>query len=177
LIESLVVAPREVYDLVFRCARVAGCDPGTADRVARNVMVAEARWGGAVAVAVGVFEAEDPAGSAPVRAPDVLAEAECDARTTGSARAEFEAPVPLAFLVSTIAEMAGRGVVVDDLPIDATAGLPVPGLGLRTGVADRPSSVEAHRGGLSVDRVAFNRLEAMAGRFLVSEAILDGIEP
>jgi hypothetical protein len=30
---------------------------------------------------------------------------------------------------------------------------------------------------LSVDRVAFNRLEAMAGRFLVSEAILDGIEP
>jgi len=25
--------------------------------------------------------------------------------------------------------------------------------------------------------VAFNRLEAMAGRFLVSEAILDGIEP
>jgi hypothetical protein len=141
------------------------------------VTVAEARWGGAVAVAVGVLEAGDPAVSAPVRAPDALAEAECDARITGWARAEFEAPVPLAFLASAIAEMAGRGVVVDDLPIDATAGLPVPGLGLRTGVADGPPPVEAHRYGLSVDRVAFNRLEAMAGRFLVSEAILDGIEP
>lgn len=174
--EPLVVAPREVHDLVMRCARVAGCDSGTANRVARNITAAEVRWGGAVAVAVEVLEAGDPANSASIQALDVLAEAECDARTTGTSRAGFETPVPVAFLASTIAEMAGRGVVVDNLPLDLTAALAVSGLDLSTGVADLPSSVEAHRDGLSVDSVAFNRLEAMASRFLVSEAILDGLE-
>ena len=39
--EAILVAPREVHDLVYRCARIAGCDAGTADMIGRAVTFGE----------------------------------------------------------------------------------------------------------------------------------------
>ena len=174
---SVLVAPREVHDLVFRCARVAGCDAGGADRTARNVTTAEVRFGEALpavvdALASGAFT------STWAMAADALVAAEVDARDHGSAMATFDPPVPLAALAATVAEASARGVVVSGIPSDATGGSEITTLDLAPGQVEpavRPGT-DAHRDGLPVDRGAFDALVEAAAAFLVAEEALDALE-
>ena len=177
MVGLVLVAPREVHDLVFRCARVAGCDAGGADRAARNVTVAEVRFGKALpavvdALASGTFT------STWSRAADVLVSAEVDARDHGSATATFDPPVPLAALAATVAEASARGVVVSGIPSDATGGLEIATLDLAPGQVEPAagSGTDAHRDGLQVDRGAFEALVEAAAAFLVAEETLDALE-
>ena len=174
---SVLVAPREVHDLVFRCARVAGCDAGGADRTARNVTTAEVRFGEALpavvdALASGAFT------STWAMAADALVAAEVDARDHGSATAIFDPPVPLAALAATVAEASSRGVVVSGIPSDATGGLELATLDLAPGQVEPGAGpgTDAHRDGLPVDRGAFDALVEVAAAFLVAEEALDALE-
>ena len=174
---SVLVAPREVHDLVFRCARVAGCDAGGADRTARNVTTAEVRFGGALlavvdALASGAFT------STWAMAADALVAAEVDARDHGSATATFDPPVPLAALAATVAEASARGVVVSGIPSDATGGSEIATLDLAPGQMEPTAGpgTDAHRDGLPVDRGAFDALVEVAAAFLVAEEALDALE-
>ena len=175
---QVVVAPREIHDLVFRCARVAGLDAGAADRAGRNVTAAEVHLGGAVEVFASVLGdpqrlvAEFGAG------PDALVDAEVEARTNGSGVATFGVPTPLAALASVVADIGGRGLGVQGLPDGATAATTVDGLdvGGASTPADGAASARAAREGLSVDQRAFDALVIAARSFLVAESILDGIE-
>ena len=177
MVGSVLVAPREVHDLVFRCARVAGCDAGGADRAARNVTVAEVRFGKALpavvdALASGTFT------STWSRAADLLVSAEGDARYHGAATATFDPPVPLAALAATVAEASARGVVVSGIPSDATGGLEIATLDLAPGQVEPAagSGTDAHRDGLQVDRGAFEARGEAAAAFLVAEETLDALE-
>ena len=179
---TILVAPREVHDLVVRCARVGGCTAGVADRLARNVTTAEVQLGAAIGVFVGVVEDGHLADSPIASAPDVLDGAEVTARSGDRATALFDLPVPLAGLVAAIGEAEARGMVVGGVPRGATAATTVTELVLEAGAAE-PRDVDgelqtdyAYRNGGEGDRAAFDRLGEGAGRFLVSEAILDGIE-
>ena len=175
---QVLVAPREIHDLVSRCVRVVGLDAGAADRAGRNVTVAEVHLGGAVETFASVLGdpqrlvAEFGAG------PDVLVEAELEARTTGSGVARFVVPTPLAALASVVADMGGRGLGVDGVEAGATAATTVNGLqiGGPPWPSDGTAAVRAARDGLVVDRVAFDALVIAARSFLVAESILDGIE-
>ena len=89
---SVLVAPREVHDLVFRCARVAGCDAGGADRTARNVTAAEIRFGGALAVVVDAL-ASGALTSTWAMAADALVAAEVDTRPRSWEKTSDHAPV------------------------------------------------------------------------------------
>ena len=177
MVGSVLVAPREVHDLVFRCARVAGCDAGDADRTARSVTAAEVRFGGALpavidALASGAFT------STWAKAADALVSAEVDARDYGSATATFDPPVPLAALAATVAEASARGVVVSGIPSDATGGLEIATLDLAPGQVKSTAGprTDAHRDGLQVDRGAFEALVEAAAAFLVAEEALDALE-
>ena len=177
MVGSVLVAPREVHDLVFRCARVAGCDAGDADRTARSVTAAEVRFGGVLpavidALTSGAFT------STWAKAADALVSAEVDARDHGSATATFDPPVPLAALAATVAEASARGVVVSGIPSDATGGLEIATLDLAPGQVEPAagSGTDAHRDGLQVDRGAFEALVEAAAAFLVAEETLDALE-
>ena len=174
---SVLVAPREVHDLVFRCARVAGCDAGGADRTARNVTAAEIRFGGALAVVVDAL-ASGAFTSTWAMAADALVAAEVDARDHGSATATFDPPVPLAALAATVAEASARCVVASGIPSDATGGLELATLDLAPGQVEPAAGpgTDAHRDGLSVDRRAFDALVEVAAAFLVAEEALDALE-
>jgi len=174
---SVLVAPREVHDLVFRCARVAGCDAGGADRTARNVTAAEIRFGGALAVVVDAL-ASGAFTSTWAMAADALVAAEVDARDHGSATATFDPPVPLAALAATVAEASARCVVVSGIPSDATGGLELATLDLAPGQVEPAAGpgTDAHRDGLLVDRRAFDALVEVAAAFLVAEEALDALE-
>ena len=177
MVGSVLVAPREVHDLVFRCARVAGCDAGGADRTARNVTAAEVRFGEALPAAVDAL-ASGAFTSTWTMAADALVSAEVDARYHGSATATFDPPVPLAALAATIAEASARGVVVSGIPSDATGGLEIATLDLAPGQVEPAagSGTDAHRDGLPVDRGAFEALVEAAAAFLVAEEALDALE-
>ena len=177
MVGSVLVAPREVHDLVFRCARVAGCDAGGADRAARNVTAAEVRFGGALPAVVAAL-ASGAFPSTWALAADVLVSAEVDARDHGSATATFDPPVPLAALAATVAEASARGVVVSGIPSDATGGLEIATLDLAPGQVEAAagSGTDAHRDGLQVDRGAFEALVEAAAAFLVAEETLDALE-
>jgi hypothetical protein len=110
--------------------------------------------------------------------PDVLVEAEVEARATGSGVARFGAPIPLAALVSAVADIGGRGLGVDGVEAEATAATTVEGLQIAgpPSPSDGTAAARAARDGLAVDRAAFDALIAAARPFLVAESVLDGIE-
>ena len=112
------VAPREIHDLVYRASRIAGCDPGTAERIADNVTFAEIHHGAAVRAFREAIEAHDLRASGWATAPDALLAAEVAARTGGRASARFDSPVPLAAIAGTLRDClgAGRGANRDPQP-------------------------------------------------------------
>ena len=174
----VLVAPREVQDLVFRCARVAGLDAGAADRVGRNVTAAEVQLGGAVEVFVAVLDDPNRMLVEYDDGPDAMVSAEVEARAAGYGMATFGVPTPMAALASVIADIGGRGLGVDGVPEGATAATVVDMLwvGGPVGSGTDGAAARAARDGLAVDRWAFDALTLAAEAFLVAESILDGIE-
>ena len=175
---QMLVAPREVHDLVFRCARIAGLDVGAADRASRNVTYSEVHFGAAVATFASELADPQRLESEYGTGPDALALAEVEARVKGIGSVVFGTGVPLAALASGIAEITGRGLGVGGVPAGATAATLVEALqvGGPAIPADDAAGDRAAREGLVVDRVAFSALTEAAKAFLVSEEILDEIE-
>ena len=183
---TITAAPREIHDLVYRAGRVAGCDPGTAERIAENVTHAEIRHGSAVRAFCVALEAVDLPTSAWATAPDALAAAEVAARAGGPASATFDPEVPLACIAASIQQCLERGVATVGINNQARGDLVMAVAEMHT--VDRESATaararitealrDAHRLGVGVDRLWFSRLEAAAAAFLVSEATLDEVEP
>ncbi len=174
----VLVAPREVYDLVLRCARVAGMDAGAADRVGRNVTFAEVELGGGVEAFAAVLHDPERMMAEYGDGPDVMVSAEVEARAEGYGTATFAVPTPMAALASVIADIGDRGLGVDGVPEGATAATVVDVLrvGGPAGSGADGAAARAAREGLAVDRRAFGALALAAKAFLVAESILDGIE-
>jgi len=179
-IGTALVAPREVVDLVYRCARVAGLDAGSADRAARNVVAAEVGYGSAIGVFFQALGDSAVLEQAFVDGPDVLAIAEVEARISGSAKARLPAPTPVAALALAIDEIRGRGLGVSGIPEDADGRTTVDQLAvggptqLRT--VDSVAHTAAAREGVRVNAIALADLTGFAHAFLVAEAILDAAE-
>lgn len=180
------VAPREIHDLVYRASRIAGCDPGTAERIAENVTFAEVHHGAAVSAFCEALEMHDLPASAWVTAPDALLAAEVTARTGGRASAEFDSEVPLAAIAGTLQHCLERGVAPIGINTRHRGDLTMCVVEVRTvdqeaEDASRTRIAEAHRDayrvGVEVDHLLFSRLEAAAAGFLVAEARLDAVEP
>ena len=179
------VAPREIHDLVYRTSRIAGCDPGTAERIAENVTFAEIHHGAAVRAFCEAVETTDLPASGWVTAPDELLAAEVAARAGGPASAQFDPGVPLAAIAGTLRQSLGRGVApvgIDDRsPGDMTVDVvELHTVDPRLEAASRAqmdgSHFGANRFGVAVDQVWFSTLEAAAAGFLVAEATLDDID-
>ncbi len=174
----MLVAPREVHDLVFRCARTAGLDAGAAERAGRNVTYSEVHFGAAVATFASALEDPQRLKAEYGIGPDALLLAEVEARVKGVGSAVFATGVPLAALASGIADITSRGLGVDGVPTKATAATLVDALrvGGPASPHDDTAGARAAREGLLVDRAAFGVLTEAAKAFLVSEVTLDGIE-
>ena len=183
---TVTAAPRELHDLVYRAGRVAGCDPGTAERIAENVTLAEIHHGAAVRAFCEALEALELPTSGWATAPDALAAAEVAARAGGTALAAFDPEVPLACIAASIQQCLERGVATVGIDSQARGDLMMAAAEMRTvdqqaETAARAPITEAlrdaHRRGVGVDRLWFRRLEAAAAGFLVPEATLDEVEP
>ena len=183
---TVTAAPRELHDLVYRAGRVAGCDPGTAERIAENVTLAEIHHGAAVRAFCEALEALELPTSGWAAAPDALAAAEVAARAGGTALAAFDQTVPLACIAASILQCLERGVATVGIDSRARGDLMMAvaemhTVGRESATAARARITEAlrsaHRLGVGVDRLWFSRLEAAAAAFLVSEATLDEVEP
>ncbi len=188
---TVTVAPREIHDLVYRASSVAGCDAGTAERIADNVTFAEIHHGAAVRAFCAALETETLGTSAWVTAPDVLAAAELAARSTGIASVTFDPPVPLAAIAGTLQQSLERGVT--HVGADSGARYDTGGRGDRAvstidlRLADESAAAarqaliddaraDAYRNGIAVEQAWFSKLEAAAADYLVAESILDEID-
>lgn len=184
---TLTVAPREIRDLVYRASRVAGCDTGAAERIARHVAFAEMHHGAAVQAFCSALETGALATSPWVSGPDAVSAAEIEARRCGSASLTFEPAAPLASIAATLMQCSERGVVADAAGADANAhgGTEVAAVEMRlagqAAVSARQARLAkardaAHRHGIAVERDWFGRLEAAAAAYLVAESTLDEID-
>lgn len=178
------VAPREIRDLVYRSSRIAGCDAGTAERMAENVTFAEICHGASVSAYCEALTAGDLAGSAWPTAPDKVLAAELAWRAAGEGTAAFDPEVPLAAIAATLWQATSRGALPAGFDSRASGDDSVRAVRFReadeTAVAAARKRVvdahqNAHRRGVKVDRNCFNRLEAAAAGFLVSEKVLDSL--
>lgn len=180
----ITVAPREIHDLAYRAGRVAGCDPGTAERIAENVTFTEIHHGAAVSTFCEALRTVDLPTSVWTTAPDALHAAEVATRADGDASATFETGVPLAAIAGTLWQCLARGVAATGIDGHARGDTTVRVVGLRSvgagdgSVATRRAGIaearlNAHRLGVGVDGIWFNRLEEAASEFLVAEATLD----
>ena len=182
---TVTVAPREIHDLIYRASRVAGCDPGTAERIADNVTFAQIHHGTAVRAFCRALDDVDLPRSAWATAPDALLAAEVAARTGGTASAVFDPGVPLAAIAGTLHQSLERGVAHIGINGQARGDTTVDVVEMHrvddeSAAASRERMADAHnnahRLGVVVDRNWFGRLEAAAAGFLVAEATLDEID-
>ena len=182
---TVTVAPREIHDLVYRASRTAGCDPGTAERIAENVTFAEIHYGAAVRALCETLEAADLPTSAWATAPDALLSAEIAARSNGTASATFDPPAPLASIAASLQQSLERGVASTGIDGRASGATTVgavqlhfvgPQAGAASGAPIDGARSDAHRIGIGVDQPWFSRLEVAAAGFLVAEATLDEID-
>ena len=181
---TVTVAPREIHDLVYRAGRVTGCDPGTAERTAENVMFAEIHHGAAVRAFCEALEAGDLRLSAWATAPDTLLATEVAARTGGTASVAFDPGVPLAAIAGTLRQSLERGVAALGIDGQARGDTTVGVVEMRKCDAGAMAASQArtadarrdaYRLGVGVDRIWFRKLEAAAAGFLVAEATLDQV--
>ena len=186
-----IIAPRELRDLVYRCCRVQGVDPGTADRFGDNLLHAQIHRGAAVEAFLDVLapstssvDSSSGAVNRVVTAADRIALAEVTARSEGAATATFDSAVPLMALSQTLWHAAERGVA--SIGISATAPgdqqvesieLAAEELETEARTSARQRYLTAHQQGLPVATSAFLELESHAALFLVAERTLDNIAP
>ena len=195
--DRIEVAPREVNDLVHDCCRVLGLDGGIAEDVARSVTSIEVHYGrGLVAfdheLTRLLADGDDPTASAFVRAPAAWRRAEAEMAAGGPGRVELVPPAPLAALGAVLDDSLARGIACPAL--DAGPGSPT---STRTGL-DPIAAVEllasdpadpaeppyrrarrsrSLRQGLRLPGELVGRLQAVAARFLVAEAVVDAARP
>ena len=183
MVTTISVAPREIHDLVYRAVRIAGCDPGTAERVAESVMVAEVWHGSAISALCDARTSVDLTASVWATAPDELLGAEIDLRAGGGGTAAFDPGVPLAALAGTLWHCLTRGVLVDGIDYEARGDCTVRVVELREARGEAAELMArfaaavrvAHRDGVEVDRSSFEQLERAARGFLVTESTLDAL--
>lgn len=174
------VAPREIFDLVYRCARVAGFEAGSAERAARNVTASEIVCGDAIKTFLRAMENKEEVRECFADGPDLLAAAEVAARQSGFAEVSLPRPIPLAALIQTIDEVRGRGLGVAGVPSGGSGSTAVESLEIGGPAQQRFMDDEKHgkacRHGVLVDEAVFTHLEKAAHLFLVSEEVLDAVD-
>lgn len=183
---TTLVAPREIADYVGWAARVCGCNPGLARRLAATVTFAEIHYGGAIAVFLGALADGLPDSDFAV-APDHVVSAEVAARGRGVGKLMFEPAVPLTAIASALDDALSRGVHCADLPPTLSADTQLDSLTLSTPspsdsdldtVRARRDEVaaNAYRQGVAVDAAAWDALCAKGRDFRVREDDLDAAE-
>ncbi|MCQ3807394.1 MAG: hypothetical protein OXB92_04720 [Acidimicrobiaceae bacterium] len=182
-----IIAPRELRDLVYRCCRVRGVDPGTADRFGGNLLHAQIHRGAALEPFLSVLASSTSSAGAVTRvvtAADRIALAEVTARREGAAAATFGSAVPLMALSQTLWHAAQRGVASVGISATAPGDQRVSSIELVAEELDpvakdsaRQRYLTAHQQGLPVATSAFVELELRAAHFLVAEQTLDAVSP
>jgi len=187
---EVTLAPREIQDLVYRCCRVQGVDPGTADRLAENVLHAQIHRGPVIETFLAVLERSDVSASEVAdltrlsSAADKIELAEAAAVIEGRATVTFESTVPLLALSHSLWLAAERGTASVGISATAPGVEPVSSIEFVRKALDQPTQaaafgrhLRAHQQGLPVAAPSLARLESRAARFLVAEATLDTIAP
>ena len=169
---------------MYRCCRVQGVDPGTADRFGDNLLHAQIHRGAAVETFLHVLASSAGVLTRVVTAADGIALAEVTARSEGVATATFDSAVPLTALSHSLWHAAQRGVASIGISATAPADQRVSSIEFVADELDpaartsaRQRYLTAHRQGLPVATSAFVELESRAAQFLVAERTLDTIAP
>ncbi len=187
-----ILAPRELRDFVYRCCRVQGVDPGTADRFADNLLHAQIHRGASVETFLSVLVSSSSSADDLTRvttAADSVELAEATARIEGVATATFDCAVPLMALSHSLWHTATRGIASIGISATAPADQHVESIEFVTqildtealdpvaGAAAQQRHLAAHQLGLPVATSSFVQLESRAAPFLVDEVTLDAITP
>jgi len=182
-----ILAPRELKDLVYRCCRVGGIDPGTADRFADNLLHAQIHRGKAVETFLAILASSTSSTDELARvvaAADRVELAEATTRSVGVATATFDSAVPLLALSLSLWHAAERGIASIGISNTAPGDQHVESIELVAETLDQTARASAqqrhstaHQQGLSVTTSDFAQLESQAASFLVAEMKLDEIAP
>lgn len=173
---TVIVAAREIADYLYRCARVAGCDAGSAKRLAANVAHSEASGSGGLEAVLKVAEVSDRELRRLAQVANLVDSAEVRARGVGHSLVAFDMAVPLGALSLTLEQARGRGITVSFVGEEACL---LEGVELRSGVAAVEPGSESgvssgpQLDGIVVGRSTWTRLQALASRYLVPEVALD----
>lgn len=189
--DQLLVAPREIVDVVYRASRVAGADSGVASLIGRAACFAVGQLGGRLDNVVDALDA----GSHPSVGFTALAHLEVEAVRSGEAAAALEPAMTVADLALACFQACRRGVSITMICGDGerhtphtwlgsgraalavsslTAVRSPPDRGLLARVESRHR--EALRNGVPVPETHWRSLHEHAGHYLVSEALIDSAE-
>ncbi len=174
--DEVIVAPRELTDYLWRAARLAGADAGTAARFARHLTEAHVDLGEGVGVALEALDST-PALSRYAEAVAALERAERALQTASSHVMEFSEPMPLGLLWGPGLECRVRGIRRPARPGHELASERLHEVEL---INREPGAVPyrqwAHRDGVPVPADEFDELIARTKSFLVSEQLLDAAD-
>lgn len=166
----VVVARRELIDLVERVLRVDGTDPGAARRIAAAVVDGESSGHEATRIVLDLVD-RGAVGDL-LESYDAIVDAELTARREGSARVEFGPPAPEALLIGPLAESAARGVA---RVTSSSVGGRVSAIDVMHRPDVSPPSAPKPQHELPMASELFDDLTRRATAFLVAESVLDAL--
>lgn len=179
---TVVVAPREIVDLVFRASRVRGCDASVAERVATSIAYCEGQYGGGLAAWAEIVSGPRPLVEA-AAASFTVDLAIVDTLRNQRGRVEWDPPIPAAFIAEAIADAQRRGLswrdhpprITGTTPIDAVEFVPATGADAPDPPA-REQTVAHLSNGIAINASLWTSISRQADAFLLSEAVLDAAD-
>lgn len=187
----MLVAPREIVDVVYRASRVVGADSGVASMIGRSACFSAGQLGGQLDNVVSALDA----GEHPLDGFSVIAALEVDAARSGDAELSLESPITVADLAFAAFGACRRGTSITMICADGEQHSPHSWLGagrsalgvisvvalhedVDQGVLSRVDSRhgEVLRHGVHVPQATWQRIHEHAAGYLVSEALIDSAE-
>ena len=188
---TLLVAPREIVDIVYRSSRVTGADSGMASMIGRASCFSCGQLGSQLRNVVGALSR----GATPPFGFGVIVGLEAAVSQGGPDVCRLEGPMTVADLAQPAFAAASRGTVVDMICGDGDihspdswlsagrAELEVIELRAQPGTIDQgliSRVIERHQSalarGIAVPREVWDQLTVLAAGYLVSESVIDAAE-
>ena len=171
--KSILVAPREINDLVQRASRVKGCEASVAERIASRITFCEMNYGGGINGWLQLVTDDKNCLSETFQSVQIL-----DALPAENSFEFFwDPPIPFAFIAQPLSVLQSYGFTWEISPETVAGDVLIQCVCLNKESSAKNSSGndvnEAFSRGLQVDSDNWKNLVDIAAGFLLSEKILD----
>jgi len=171
--KEILVAPREIHDLIQRASRVEGCEASVAERIASKITFCEINYGGGINGWLQLVANDENCLTETFKSVQVLD----SLPSKDSLDFSWNPSIPFAFIAQSLDALQAYGFTWESSPETPAGDMQIECICLNKLNFEKTASTnktnKAFSEGLQVDNDEWENLGGIASRFLLSEKILD----